>query len=126
MQPAGEQRSRCADQRPGRAVRYERRSLNNKLGLLSWNYDPSAAPFGGGTIRAHPALVRTPLHTSGGSSGGVDCTGSCSFPFSQAYVTSRGLVGGSIVHCQFWSRDPGFAPPNSIGLSDAVRFVVVP
>jgi hypothetical protein len=49
-----------------------------------------------------------------------------SLKFSQVYMASQGLVGGSIVHCPLWSRDPGFAPPNGIGLSDAVRIVVAP
>lgn len=56
----------------------------------------------------------------------IDCSGTFSFQFTQAYMASRGLVPGTTVYCQWHSRDCGFAPPNNIGLTDAVMFTVCP
>ena len=33
---------------------------------------------------------------------------------------------GETYYAQYWSRDPGFAPPDDIGLTDALRFTVLP
>jgi hypothetical protein len=31
-----------------------------------------------------------------------------------------------VIDGQYWSRDPGFAPPNNVGLTDAVHAVIGP
>jgi hypothetical protein len=63
------------------------------------------------------------------SSGGTnsqsgDCSGSASFFFSQAYMTSEFLQPGTPIFVQWWFRDPNHVDGTGIGLSDAVHFVV--
>ena len=41
-------------------------------------------------------------------------------------MASKGLTAGTDVFTQFWSRDSGFAPPNSIGLTRGLRFLILP
>ncbi len=37
------------------------------------------------------------------------------------------LLGADIpIYAQFWSRDPGFPQPNSIGLTNGLRFSICP
>ena len=36
------------------------------------------------------------------------------------------LLPGTMVEAQFYSRDPGFGPPNNIGLTNALEFTVLP
>lgn len=97
--------------------------INNRVGLMFWGLGATTTPFLGGTLCVATS-ARTPLHSSGGNALGTDCSGSWSFDFDASYMTARGLSPDDIVFAQFWGRDPGFAPPNSVMLSDAVRFVV--
>jgi len=46
-----------------------------------------------------------------------------------AGFTRRPAAAGALatrpkVRCQGWSRDPGFAPPNAIGLTGAIEYTV--
>lgn len=100
--------------------------LANKSGMFFWGRASANQPFGGGTLLVQPPLVRTPVQASGSSSLGAACSGHFSFHFSQAYMASELVFPGDTLYGQFWSRDPGFAPPNSLGLSNAVQFVVAP
>lgn len=101
--------------------------LNNKSGVFFFGVAGAAAlPFGGGTLCAKPPVVRTGVQGSGGNPPPDDCSGHYDFHFSHAFAAAQGLGAGDTVHGQFWSRDPGFAPPDNIGLSDAVRFELRP
>ena len=100
------------------------RVLNNKSGIMFWGRQPNAVPFVGGTLCVSAPFVRTPTMNSGGSAVGSDCSGSYSFPFSHAYMQQNGLNIGTSVYSQFWYRDPGFAPPANVGLTDGVFFTV--
>jgi hypothetical protein len=100
--------------------------LNNKLGLMLWSLAPASNPFGGGTLCVQQPIVRTTAQYSGGSTDGDDCTGSYSFHLSQNYMVQQLLAANTSVYAQYWSRDPGFSPPNNIGLTDAIEFTIVP
>jgi uncharacterized lipoprotein YmbA len=100
--------------------------LDNKLGLYFYSKSgPNAAPFQGGTLCCGPLLVRAPLQSSGGS---PPCGGSYKFDFNAWIATGAdpALIAGQQVWMQTWSRDPGFAAPKNIGLSDAVTFSICP
>jgi hypothetical protein len=97
--------------------------LNQEVGLLFWAATPNQAPFGGGTLCIGSPITRTPGQFSGGTVGPADCTGEFSYQFTSAYLASQGLVPGSVVCAQYWSRDP--AAPSTFHLTDAVRFSVL-
>lgn len=99
-------------------------ALNNKTGLLFYGFAPRSDPFLGGTLCVAPPTVRTPLQNSGGVVLGNNCTGAWAFSFDAAFLQSAALAPDTLVYAQFWGRDPGFAPPNSAMLSNAVRFRV--
>lgn len=101
--------------------------VNNKSGLMLWGGVEASAPFFGGTLCIAPPVIRTPMQNSGGTPPPPsDCTGSYSYHFTQAYMASHLLGPGSTVYAQYWSRDPGFAFPNNVGLTNGLRFTIYP
>ena len=100
--------------------------LSQKNGIFLWGTTSASIPFGGGTLCVHSPIVRTPVQNSGSTTTLANCTGSYSFHFTQAYMGAHGLTAGQAVYGQCWSRDPGFAPPNNIGLTDALFFTIAP
>lgn len=98
--------------------------LSHQVGLLVWSTGGATQPLAGGTLCLAPPCVRTALQVSGGVSGVHDCSGTYSFPFTQAYMAAQGLVPGMHVFGQYWSRDPWLPPPSTIGLTDSIRFVI--
>jgi len=97
---------------------------NRKFGMMLWSLKAANTPFGGGTLCVHTQIHRTPGQGSGGSASGDDCTGTYAFHFTQAYMAQQQLGANTTVFVQYWSRDPGFAPPNNVGLTDALRFTI--
>lgn len=103
--------------------------LNQKTGLFFYSlFGRQSVPFGGGQLLVAPPLRRSPALNSGGSLTGTDCTGSLSFDFN-AWIASNldpALVAGATVDGQYWYRDPGFLPPNAIGLTQGAHFGLAP
>jgi hypothetical protein len=97
---------------------------NNKLGMMLWSLAPDSHPFFGGTLCLHSPIKRTAGQNSGGAPTGSDCTGTYSYHFTQAYMLQQLLGADTTVYVQFWSRDPGFAPPNNIGLTNGLSFTI--
>lgn len=100
--------------------------LNQKVGLLMYAGNPAAIPFGGGILCLGAPMGRTVLQFSDGSTAGTDCSGSFDFWFSQAFMQSKNLSAGQPIYAQYWSRDPGFAAPQNIALSNALAFEILP
>jgi hypothetical protein len=108
---------------------------NNKSGLLFYGASGRASvPFQGGTLCVKTPLKRTPAVNSGGSlPPAADCSGVLALDMA---AFAHGALGGTplaalqqpgaVIDCQWWSRDPGFAPPLNTSLSDALEFVVEP
>jgi hypothetical protein len=108
---------------------------NQKNGLLFYGVSGSAAlPFQGGTMCVAAPQLRSPIQSSGGHALPVDdCSGAFSIDMNAYAAGALGgsplpalQVAGTAVCCQFWGRDPGFAPPQNTMLSNALRYVVLP
>lgn len=99
--------------------------LKDKFGVFFWGHLSTAVPFGGGTLCVKSPVVRTSVQNSGNVLA-LNCSGNFSFHFTQAYAASEGIAPGDTIYGQYWYRDPGFTPPNNIGLTDAIRFAFIP
>ncbi|MCC7173176.1 MAG: VCBS repeat-containing protein [Planctomycetes bacterium] len=103
--------------------------LSQKPGLFLYTTSGTKSmPFQGGTLCINAPIRRTPVQSSGGNPPPTDCSGSYSIDFNAhvALGLDPKLVAGSCVAGQFWSRDPGFAAPNNVGLTPGIRFVLQP
>ncbi len=96
-------------------------------GAFSWSLAAASTPFGGGTL-----CVAAPYRFEGVASGTYGGTGRpCNqgqfvFKPSHAFFATHSLTPGTTIFAQFLSRDNGFAPPNNIGLTDAIAFTIAP
>jgi hypothetical protein len=97
-------------------------AISQTIGLLYWGPQSAAYPFQGGWPCVSAPFVWTYIQSSGGSASGSDCTSSYAFVFDSSYVSAYGLVPGTIVHRQWWMRDPAIA--STTGMSNALRFGV--
>jgi hypothetical protein len=99
--------------------------LNQKPGLMLWSRSPASTSFGGGTLCVAAPITRTAAQNSQGTAlPAQDCTGIYAFHFTPALMSQAGLVPGDDVYSQYWSRDPGFPPPNDMGLTGGAHWVV--
>ncbi|MCK6445504.1 MAG: hypothetical protein L6Q99_03855 [Planctomycetes bacterium] len=99
--------------------------LPQKTGLLVWSRMRAETPFLGGWLCVAAPFVRTTARLADGDPA-VDCSGTLEFPLSPSYLAAQGLTAGTEIFVQVWSRDPGFAKPDDIGLTDALRLVIGP
>jgi hypothetical protein len=108
---------------------------NNKNGLLFYGVTgPSGVPYQGGTLCVKAPIKRTPSVNSGGASVPTNnCSGVYAIDMNAFAVGAIGgsplatlTVPGTVVNCQWWGRDPGFAPPFNTTLSDGQEYIVCP
>lgn len=107
--------------------------LNQRSALLFYGvHGPADAPFQGGTLFVAAPIARTPIQDTGGTPPpSSDCSGQLAIDMNAFAVGALGgsplpelTVAGTAVHCQWWSRDPGFAPPNNTSLSAGLFYTV--
>ncbi len=100
--------------------------ISQRMGFLSYGFQPLATPYQGGWKCVKAPNRRTPPQNSGGTLGMSDCSGVFSFDFN-AHIQSgvdAALLPGVIVYAQYWARDPAASFANN--RSDAVRFGIAP
>lgn len=103
-------------------------ALNQRPGLLAYGFGgPAAQPFLGGWLCATPPLTRAAVSSSGGTIGGLDCSGSFALDFNARIASGvdPALAAGAVVYAQWFSRDPG-NPAGSFHASDALRIAIGP
>ena len=103
--------------------------VNRKPGLLLVTTAGRAAvPFFGGTLCLSQPIARTAPQNSGGSPTGLDCSGVYGFDFNAYNSGPSGphYVAGTLIDVQYYSRDNGFSPPNNVGLTGGLEFLLGP
>jgi hypothetical protein len=109
-------------------------AINNKNGLLFYGVNGrSSVPFQGGTLCVKSQIRRTGAVNSGGTVPPNNCSGIFALDMN-AFAVSAGpptpvaglKVPGTVVDCQWWGRDPGFAAPNNTQLSNGLEYTVGP
>jgi hypothetical protein len=106
------------------------RMVSNNVGLLCIGTSGRASTaFQGGTLCVAAPIHRTPVASSGGNPPPNDCSGVFSIDMNR-YAAGGPIpalrVAGTVVNCQWWGRDPGFAAPNNTTLSDGLEYSICP
>lgn len=100
--------------------------LSSQFGMFFFGRAPTATPWLGGTLCVRSPLERTPIQLATGSPPPSDCTGTYALALTHAWLQARGFAPGTTLYGQWFSRDPGFAPPGNVGLTDAIAITVRP
>ncbi|HUR26777.1 MAG TPA: hypothetical protein VM509_01210 [Planctomycetota bacterium] len=106
---------------------------NQKVGILLYSVTGRAAtPFQNGFLCVAAPVRRTPSVSSAGNAlPANDCSGDYALDMNAFGQGALGgspspalLVPGTVVDCQWWGRDQGFAAPNNSTLTDAIEYVL--
>jgi hypothetical protein len=107
---------------------------NQKPGVLLYsNAGRAALPFSGAFLCVAGPIKRVSSLTSGGTPLPTnDCSGTYQVDMNAFRSGALGgqpaaylSVSGTVIDCQFWGRDPGFAAPFNTQLSDALEFTIL-
>ena len=98
--------------------------LSGKVGILLWGNASAALPFLGGILCVAAPIKRMSGQVSMDAGLSLTCPGTYSFAFDQAYAAAQGLTLGQTIFAQIWSRDPGFASPQNVGLTNALQLTL--
>jgi hypothetical protein len=108
--------------------------INNKSCLMFYGTTgQGSGAFQGGILCVKAPIKRTPGTNTGGNPPPNDCSGAPAIDMNAFAVGSLGgtplaalTVPGTVVTCQWWGRDPGFAAPNNTQLTDGLQYTICP
>ncbi len=99
--------------------------VSQQFGLMIWSRVEADVPLFGGTLCVGGSIRRTPVQFSFGLGNG-NCSGRLQMSLDSAFLQTSGLQPGDEVYAQWWFRDPFYFPNDPVGLSDGLRFTVLP
>ena len=111
---------------PDDFVVYAPQAINQKSSIVFFGFSATPTPFYDAVLCTAAPVRRGPISSTGGAAQGFDCSGVVFDAFTQADTAYWGLGAGARIQMQAWYRDPGFAVPNSFGLTDALEVVIGP
>jgi hypothetical protein len=109
-------------------------TINNQSCLLFYGTNgQGSGAFQGGILCVKAPIKRTPGTTTGGNPPPSDCSGAPAIDMNAFAIGSLGgtplaalTVPGTVVTCQWWGRDPGFAAPNNTQLTNGLQYTICP
>ncbi len=106
------------------------RTIPNTSGMFLWSRAPDFRPFRGGMLCLANTVERFPVvpTTSGQPpcSGSTENTGTMRFRVSKSLLGSLGFLPGDTFYVQGLFCDPGYAPPQDVGLTQSIFVTVWP
>ncbi len=99
--------------------------VSEQFGLLLWSRNEANVPLFGGTLCLGGSLRRTPIQYSFGLGTG-NCSGRLELPMGAAFMQQAQFAVGEDIHAQWWFRDPALFPADPVGLSDGLKFRILP
>jgi len=101
---------------------------SGRTGMLLYALAPNLQRFRGGVLSISPPLRRAAVLATSGNASAHDCTGALAFDFNLRIRSGLDpdLVPGTVAYAQYLYRDPGDPSGFGTGMSDALRFVILP
>lgn len=99
--------------------------VSQQFGLLIWSRQEAAIPLFGATLCVGGSIRRTPVQFSFGLGNG-NCSGRLELSMDSTFMQTSGYQAGEEIFAQWWFRDPFYFPQDPVGLSDGLRFTVLP
>src|SRR5262249_3927283 len=95
-------------------------------GEVFWGLAKASLPFATGQLLVAAPRVHTGLTLADGTPGSSLCDGTLTFHFSQAYISSQGLMAGTTIYAQYWQQDSTNAATGGHSLTGGVHFTIAP
>lgn len=92
--------------------------------LFVWGLAPQWTPHWNGIFCVSQVKARTKVAFATGAVDPPTCNGTTDFHFTQSYMAQFGLVAGTTLYAQCWSRDPQHPDGYGVGLTEGLIFTI--